>query len=89
MEGSRTVNVQNFGKIEFKGYLYMDINRTISDFIFLISKKKTALRVYRLNGDFNPKSAIISKNTNKKKFFFRFLKLLSSEMDQAESRLIR
>ena len=34
-----------------------------------------------LNGDFNPKSAIISKNTNmKKKKFFRFLLTTSYEM---------
>jgi hypothetical protein len=36
----------------------------------LISKKKKLLSAYietTLNGDFNPKSAIISKNTNTKK----------------------
>jgi hypothetical protein len=49
----------------------MDIIRTISNFNFLISKK-TALRIYRdyVNGDFNPKSAIISKNINTKEIFF-------------------
>ncbi len=47
----------------------MDINRTISNFNFLISKKKllSAYTETTLNGDFNPKSAIISKNTNTKK----------------------
>jgi hypothetical protein len=52
----------------------MDINRTIFNFNFFISKKKKLLSAYTettLNGDFNPKSAIISKNTNtKKKIFF-------------------
>jgi hypothetical protein len=41
--------------------------------IFLISKKIKLLSVYTettLNGDFDPKSAIISKNTNMKKKFF-------------------
>ena len=55
----------------------MDINRTILNFNFFdIKEKKNALRVYTettLNGDFNPKSAIISKNTNTKKNIFRFL----------------
>ena len=53
----------------------MDINRRISDFNFFISKKKmlSAYTETTLNGDFNPKSAIISKNTNAKKKFFRFL----------------
>jgi hypothetical protein len=48
----------------------MDINRTIFNFKFLISKQKKLLSAYTettLNGDFNPKSAIISKNTNTKK----------------------
>ncbi len=48
----------------------MDINRTIFNLIFLISKNKKLPSVYMettLNGDFNPKSAIISKNTNMKK----------------------
>jgi hypothetical protein len=39
----------------------------------LISNKKKLLSAYTetaLNGDFSPKSAIFSKNTNTKKFFF-------------------
>ncbi len=44
----------------------MDINRTISNFNFFDIKKKL-LSAYTLNGSFNPKSAIISKNTNTKK----------------------
>ncbi len=40
--------------------------------IFLISKKKllSAYMETTLNGDFHPKSAIISKNTKTKKNFF-------------------
>jgi hypothetical protein len=58
-------------KLNSRDILYMDIN-TVEQFpilIFLISKKKL-LSVYTettLNGDFNPKSAIISINTNTKK----------------------
>jgi hypothetical protein len=43
----------------------MDINRTSSNLIFLFSSYMETT----LNGDFNPKSAIISINTNKKKIF--------------------
>ncbi len=49
----------------------MDINRTISNFNFF-DIFKTLLSVYMettLNGDFNPKSAIISINTNTNIFF--------------------
>ncbi len=45
----------------------MDINRTISYLNFLISKEKKLLSAYTEttpNADFNPKSAIISVNTN-------------------------
>ncbi len=44
----------------------MDINRTISNFNFFDTETT-------LNGNFNPKSAIISINTYKKKKIFRFL----------------
>ncbi len=50
----------------------MDIIEQFSILIFLISKKQKQLSTYKettLNGDFNPKSAIISKNTNTKKKF--------------------
>ncbi len=42
----------------------------------MISKKEKLLSAYTetmLNGDFNPKSAIISKTTNTKKKFFKIL----------------
>ncbi len=48
----------------------MDINRTIFSFKFFDINTKKLLSAYtetKLNGDFNPKSAIISKNTNMKK----------------------
>jgi hypothetical protein len=47
----------------------MDINRTISNFNFFDIQKKllSAYRETTLKGDFNPKSAIISVNTNTKK----------------------
>ncbi len=50
----------------------MDINRTIFNFNFFYIKKKllSAYTETALNGDFSPKSAIISKKTNKEKFFF-------------------
>ncbi len=53
----------------------MDINRTIFNFNFLISKKKllSSYTETTLNVDFNPKSAIISKNTNTKKIFLKIL----------------
>ncbi len=71
LEGSRTVNVQNFGKIKFKGYIWTQIEQ-FPIIIFLISNKKKLLSAYTettLNGDFNPKSVIISKNTNTEKNF--------------------
>ncbi len=46
----------------------MHINRTIFSFNFFISKKLlSAYMETALNGDFSPKSAIISKNTNTKR----------------------
>jgi hypothetical protein len=47
----------------------MDINRTISNLNFfdIVKKLLSAYTEITLNGDFNPKSAIISKNTNMKK----------------------
>ncbi len=48
----------------------MDINRTIFNFNFFDILKKKLLSAYTettLNGDFSPKSAIISKSTNTKK----------------------
>ncbi len=47
----------------------MDINRTIFNFNFFDIKKKllSSLTETALKGDFRPKSAIISKNTNTKK----------------------
>jgi hypothetical protein len=48
----------------------MDINRKISNFkIFDIKKMLTAYTETTLNGDFNPKRAIISINTNTNIFF--------------------
>ncbi len=52
----------------------MDINRTMSNLNFFISEKLlSAYMETMLNGDFNPKSAIISINTNTGKNFLRFL----------------
>ncbi len=53
----------------------MDINRTISNLNFFDIWKKllSAYIETMLNSDFNPKSAIISINTNTEKNFFRFL----------------
>ncbi len=49
----------------------MDINRTISNLKFFDKKKLlSASTETTLNGDFNPKSAIISINTNMKFFLF-------------------
>ena len=46
-EGSRSVYVQIFGKLWFQG-IYMDINRTISNFIFLYLKKNCSPPIRRL-----------------------------------------
>jgi hypothetical protein len=51
----------------------MDINRIISNLNFFDIEKKLLWPAYTettLNGDFNPKSAIISINTNTKFFFY-------------------
>ena len=47
----------------------MDINRKIYNFNFF-DILLSAYTETTLNGDFNPKSAIISKNTNTKKKYF-------------------
>ncbi len=54
----------------------MHTNRTIFNFNLIWYLKKKLLSAYTetaLNGDFSPKSAIISKNTKTKKFFFLIL----------------
>jgi hypothetical protein len=51
----------------------MDVNRTFFNLNFFDIYTKKLLSAYTetaLNGDFSPKSAIISKKTNTKKNFF-------------------